>query len=70
MGEFLGAISLITKARVNTLPLTLGQFLTKAHVDYGKITATSVVAIIFPVAFVLIFQRFIIAGLTAGAVKE
>lgn len=70
MGEFMGAVSLITKASAQTLPLTLAQFLTRIYVDYGKITAASVVAIIFPVAFVLLFQRFIIKGLTAGAVRE
>ncbi|GAF84043.1 unnamed protein product, partial [marine sediment metagenome] len=70
MGELIGAMTLINRARVNTLPLTLSQFLTKTYVDYGKITATSVIAILFPVLFVLVFQKFIIKGLTSGSVKE
>lgn len=37
---------------------------------YGKIIASAVLAVIFPVLFVLIFQRYIVKGLTAGAVKE
>ena len=42
----------------------------KYSIEYGNITASAVLAIIFPVLFVLIFQRYIIKGLTAGAVKE
>jgi len=37
---------------------------------YGKITASAVLAVIFPVLFVLILQHYIVKGLTAGTVKE
>jgi len=50
--------------------LALAQFVTNHSIEYGKITASAVLAIIFPVIFVLIFQRYIVKGLTAGAVKE
>ncbi len=70
MGEFMGAMALINVQRVQTLPLALAQFVTKYSIEYGKITASAILAIIFPVIFVLIFQRYIIKGLTAGAVKE
>jgi len=70
MGEFMGAMAIINVQRVQTLPLALAQFVTKYSIEYGKITASAMLAIIFPVIFVLIFQRYIIKGLTAGAVKE
>ena len=70
MGEFMGAMALVNVTRFHTLPLALAQFVTKYSIEYGKITASAVLAIIFPVAFVLIFQRYIVKGLTAGAVKE
>jgi multiple sugar transport system permease protein len=70
MGEFMGAMAIVNVTRFHTLPLALAQFVTKYSIEYGKITASAVLTIIFPVAFVLIFQRYIIKGLTAGAVKE
>ncbi len=70
MGEFMGAMAIVNVTRLHTLPLALAQFVTKYSIEYGKITASAVLAIIFPVAFVLIFQRYIVKGLTAGAVKE
>jgi len=70
MGEFMGAMAIVNVTRFHTLPLALAQFVTKYSIQYGNITASAVLAVIFPVAFVLIFQRYIIKGLTAGAVKE
>jgi len=70
MGEFMGAMAIVNVTRFHTLPLALAQFVTKYSIEYGKITASAVLAIIFPVAFVLIFQRYIVKGLTEGAVKE
>ena len=70
MGEFMGAMAIVNVTRFHTLPLALAQFVTKYSIQYGNITASAVLAIIFPVTFVLIFQRYIIKGLTAGAVKE
>ena len=70
MGEFMGAMAIVNVTRLHTLPLALAQFITKYSIEYGKITASAVLTIIFPVAFVLIFQRYIVRGLTAGAVKE
>ena len=69
MGEFMGAMAIVNETRLHTLPLALAQFVTKYSIEYGKITASAVLAIIFPVLFVLIFQRYIVKGLTAGAVK-
>ncbi|PIE35907.1 sugar ABC transporter permease [candidate division KSB3 bacterium] len=70
MGEFMGAMAIVNVTRLHTLPLALAQFVTKYSIEYGKITASAVLTIIFPVAFVLIFQKFVVKGLTAGAVKE
>ncbi len=70
MGEFMGAMAIVNVNRLHTLPLALAQFFTKYSIEYGKITASSVLTVLFPISFVLIFQRYIVKGLTAGAVKE
>jgi hypothetical protein len=41
-----------------------------ACMQAGYLTATTIVTLLFPVILVLILQRFLIEGLTKGAVKE
>jgi multiple sugar transport system permease protein len=69
--EFLLAISLTSTDRARTVPAAL-SFFTGASQFQSPITAimaASVVVTIPVVILVLIFQRRILAGLTAGAVK-
>lgn len=52
-----------------TLPVALYNFISYASIDWGGLMAASVV-ITVPVVFIGVFaQRFIVAGLTAGATK-
>jgi multiple sugar transport system permease protein len=69
MGEFIFAVTMATAQRAHTMPVELTVFLGKFSVEYGKISASAVLAFIFPVLMVLIFQKYIIQGLTKGAVK-
>lgn len=69
--EFLLAISLTSTDRARTVPAAL-SFFTGASQFQSPITAimaASVVVTIPVVILVLVFQRRIVAGLTAGAVK-
>jgi len=69
--EFLLAISLTSTDRARTVPAAL-SFFTGASQFQSPITAimaASVVVTIPVVIIVLVFQRRIVAGLTAGAVK-
>jgi multiple sugar transport system permease protein len=70
MGEFMFALAITTVSKSKTLPVLLSDFITKYTIEYGKITAAAVMAVIFPILLVLIFQRYLIRGLTAGAIKE
>lgn len=70
MGEFLFALTISTSQKAHTLPVELTVFLSKYGVEYGKITATAVLTLMIPVVLVLIFQKYLIEGLTKGAVKE
>jgi multiple sugar transport system permease protein len=60
---------LYTSMRARTLPVLIGEFTTKVGTDYLKMAAAGVVASAPPVLLALIFQRFLIRGLTEGAVK-
>ncbi|MBM3708358.1 MAG: carbohydrate ABC transporter permease [Actinobacteria bacterium] len=70
IGEFIFALTVLTQEKVHTLPLALSEFVLKYSVEYGKLAAASIIMFLFPILFALIFQKFLVKGLTAGAVKE
>ena len=60
---------ILSSTRTLTLPLAIYQFISYSNVDWGGIMASSVV-ITLPIIIISFFlQRYIITGLTAGAVK-
>jgi multiple sugar transport system permease protein len=69
--EFLLAITLTSTTRARTAPAALAFFTGSSQfaVPTGSISAAAVVITIPIIIFVLFFQRRIVAGLTAGAVK-
>ncbi len=66
--EYLYAF-ILTTVDAKTLPVLIGEFSTKLGLEYLRIAAAGVLASLPPVILALIFQRFIIRGLTAGAIK-
>jgi multiple sugar transport system permease protein len=66
--EYLYAF-IYTNVNAKTLPVLIGEFSTKLGLEYLRIAAAGVLASLPPVLLALVFQRFIIRGLTAGAVK-
>jgi multiple sugar transport system permease protein len=69
--EFLFAITLTSTPDRRTVPAAIAFFTgsQKFEVPLGTISAASVVVTIPLIALVLLFQKRIVAGLTAGAVK-
>jgi multiple sugar transport system permease protein len=69
--EFLLAQTLTSSPKAFTVPVSVANFTgsQKFEIPLGTISAASVVITIPLVAAVIIFQRRIVAGLTAGAVK-
>lgn len=64
------ALALILTNKVApTLPLLIMSFLTSEGVLWGPIAAVTTLTIIPPIMFVLFAQKFLIRGLTFGAVK-
>ena len=66
--EYLYAF-IYTNITAKTLPILIGEFSTKLGLEYLRIAAAGVLASLPPVLLALVFQRFLIRGLTAGAVK-
>ncbi|HET7053991.1 MAG TPA: carbohydrate ABC transporter permease [Solirubrobacterales bacterium] len=69
--EFLFAITLTSTPERRTVPAAIAFFTgsTQFEIPLGTISAASVVVTVPLIVLVLIFQRRIVAGLTAGAVK-
>ena len=68
--EFLFALSFTLGPERQTVPVAIALFRGQYQVPWGQILAAAVVATAPVALLVLIFQRRIVAGLTAGAVKE
>jgi multiple sugar transport system permease protein len=69
--EFLLAVTLTNSPSAFTVPVAVANFTgsDRFEIPLGTISAASVVITIPLVALVIIFQRRIVAGMTAGAVK-
>ena len=67
--EFFYALLFTSTPVAKTVPVALAEFTGRNATDYPAQSAAAILALIPPVVLVLIFQRFIVSGLTSGAVK-
>ena len=67
--EFFFALIILTDPGVQTLPVGIALFPGEYTMPWGEIAAASTLATIPLIALTLLFQRGIVRGLSAGAVK-
>jgi multiple sugar transport system permease protein len=67
--EFLMALTFNIANTYKTIPVGIATFGTAQYIPYGTIFAASVVAVVPIGILVFIFRKFVISGLTSGAVK-
>ena len=67
--EFFFALLILTDPERQTLPVGIALFQGEFIMPWGEIAAASVIATLPLIILVLLFQRGIINGLSAGAVK-
>jgi len=67
--EFFFALIMTSTVSAKTVPVAITEFTGRYVVDVGGMMTGGVLAAIPPVILSLIFQRYIVSGLTAGAVK-
>lgn len=67
--EFLLALMFTQTAQSQTLPIVLASFTSDFTISFSFINAAGLLAIVPPVIVAIIFERYIVSGLTAGAVK-
>ena len=66
--EFLFAL-ILTRNEVLTLPVAIVNFLAFEGTEWGKIAAASVFMVVPAIAFGLLMRRYMVSGLTSGAIK-
>ena len=67
--EFLLALMFTQTPAAQTMPIIVASFTSDFTISFSFINAAGVVAIIPPVILAVMFERYIVSGLTAGAVK-
>jgi len=68
--EYLYAFLLLSSDEQITLPVALGNFLASDEAPWTLLMATGVIYALPPAAIYYAFRRYMVAGLTAGAVKS
>lgn len=67
--EFLLALMFTQTPASQTMPIVVASFTSDFNISFSFINAAGVMAIIPPVIIAVVFERYIVSGLTAGAVK-
>ncbi|WP_265108257.1 carbohydrate ABC transporter permease [Halosolutus halophilus] len=68
--EFIFALVLTRSEASQTLPIAVSLFVADDFVDWSHLAAGGMIAALPGILFGLFFQRYIVSGLTQGAVKE
>jgi ABC-type glycerol-3-phosphate transport system permease component len=67
--EFVWALTIINDPNKQTLPIAIALFQGQYQTSWGLVFAASTIAVVPVVVVFLLFQRYFVSGLTAGAVK-
>ena len=67
--EFLLALMFTQTPASQTMPIVVASFTSDFTISFSFINAAGALAIIPPVIIAIMFERYIVSGLTAGAVK-
>ncbi len=68
--EFFFALLFTSDLNAKTITVAISEFNGKYTIDYGMISAAGIIASVVPMLIVMIFQKYIVTGMTAGGVKE
>ncbi len=67
--EFLYALIFTSTTEAKTVPVAIAEFTGRYSVDFGLVAAGGVLATVPPLLLALAFQRYVVSGLAASAVK-
>jgi multiple sugar transport system permease protein len=67
--EFMYALIFTSSDAAKTVPVAISEFAGRYTTDFGLVAAGGLIAAIPPVLIAVIFQRYVVSGMAAGAVK-
>lgn len=67
--EYIYALALVQSDDMKTLPIGITALASNDRLDYNALMATSLIAVIPMLIIFIFFQRHLVSGLSAGAVK-
>ncbi len=68
--EFFYALIFTSSLSSKTMTIAIEEFNGKFTIDYGMISTAGILGSLIPVMITIIFQKYIVMGMTAGGVKE
>ncbi len=68
--EFFYSLIFSSSLASKTMPVAIAEFNGKFTIDYGMISVAGILGSLIPVLITVIFQKYIVMGMTAGGVKE
>lgn len=68
--EFFYSLIFTSSLASKTMPVAIAEFNGKFTIDYGMISVAGILGSLIPVSVTVIFQKYIVMGMTAGGVKE
>ena len=68
--EFFYSLIFTSSLASKTMPIAIEEFNGKFTIDYGMISVAGILGSLIPVLITVIFQKYIVMGMTAGGVKE
>jgi multiple sugar transport system permease protein len=67
--EFMYALIFTSSDAAKTLPVAISEFAGRYTTDFGLVAAGGILAALPPLIVAIIFQRYVVSGMAAGAVK-
>lgn len=68
--EFFYSLIFTSSLSSKTITVAIAEFNGKFTIDYGMISAAGVLCSLIPVVITLVFQKYIVLGMTTGGIKE
>ncbi|WP_426516402.1 carbohydrate ABC transporter permease [Diaminobutyricibacter sp. McL0618] len=67
--EFMYALIFTSSDAAKTLPVAISEFAGRYTTDFGLVAAGGIIAALPPIIVAIVFQRYVVSGMAAGAVK-
>lgn len=68
--EFLFALVFTSDLKAKTMTVAMAEMIGRFRTDYGLMATSGILGSILPLLFVAFFQKYLVSGITGGAVKQ